>query len=303
MKYKNLSEASRYAWNTTFVPFHKDYPERFRFVHYFLGFPPISHTQFIEIFFYFLFCGFIFTPLKNLVKMVTEFPLAWLKHTLKHLEKSLGERSFLTILPYIALKTLSTVLAPIYFLVRTITSPVTSAREAAKYHPLFGFFSILCSIAGLIALTIVLAPAIAGLASSLGLTSLLTTIGATPGLSPLASVIVFALQQIGIPLSAPLIGASILAAFAAIIHTVNSIREYCTELLSIPRYVVSLNEVDMAGAPNSWVSMIEFGLTDCCRKEINADALHYSRICTKDKDEGKIKTPEATPAITNLITL
>lgn len=273
MKFKTFTAAGRYAWKTTFIPYEGDrvYPSNYNFVHYFLGYPQ-GKNRAVATLFYFLLGGFIFTPLKNILKLCTEFPLALMRYGSEHYVNRLKILPILiAILPGILTYPVFYVSMLCHLLVSTVTSPVRSAREAARIHASLGILSVLVSIAGYTALTILLAPVIVTLASAVAGgagTAALTTIASGSGaMGNIAAYILLVLSHLGFNVvAAPMVGAGILAAWSAVTYALNSVREYFTELPSKPsrqKHTYDVIDVEPTPTPaphSSWVDMTEAGL-------------------------------------------
>lgn len=303
MKFKSLATATNHAWYATFRPFHEEkIGQRARqhgFLNYFLGFPQ-GKNRGLAIFFYVILGGFIFTPLKNFIKMLTEFPLALLRFGLVFLEQSMKHSKSLFGGPLYEVFRLVTLCVTIaHLLVRTLTSPITSAREAARVHPVLGLISVLFSLAGLSLITIALAPFIAVCASSFGLTSFLAVTGNASSLSQLASGILLVLSEAGFVITAPMVGAAIIATCSAFAYALNATREYLTELPVKPKYSsitrknYTVVQENVLSSSRSWVDMLESGLqkTGGCKASEERDRIDEDffilreTVCNSEEEE------------------
>ena len=184
------------AWQDTFLP-HIAEKERqhYHFGHYFMGWPSQADGSKIA---YFATLKFITTPLVNLLSLVTEFPLNLISETASYLKNKLisfaptnaftqGIRSVLLV----SAMGLQSIFKGLSLLIRTITSPIVSFKEAYKQHPALGYVSALASViligGGLAALAVFAPLVVATLAPSMGpgALALLSTLAA-PALQVLA---------------------------------------------------------------------------------------------------------------------
>ncbi len=157
------------AWQDTFLTLtDQELRSQYHFGHYFLGWPSDPKGSKIA---YFLTLKFITAPLTNLLSLATEFPLNFLSETssfLKNRILSWAPTNWLTqsIRSVLLLATmgLQGLFKGAYYLIRTMTSPIVSFKEAQKVHPALGYLSALasvCFIGGAIAALAFFAPPIA----------------------------------------------------------------------------------------------------------------------------------------------
>ncbi len=117
------------AWDTTYEV-HKFGEEKREFKHYFLGFPQYLGLKKSFVFSWFLYtigCGFLFTPIKNTLKLFTEaFPKIMDAHCENNLEKTKYSK-FASVGHYI--------FKGWWLVLRPMTSPVVSLKAAwNSYH-------------------------------------------------------------------------------------------------------------------------------------------------------------------------
>ncbi|CAM3044310.1 Uncharacterised protein [Legionella steigerwaltii] len=139
------------AWQDTFLPLvNEDERDDYHFGHYFMGWPSQAKGSKIA---YVITLKFITSPLTNLLSLVIEFPLNVLSETFSFLKNGLlswaptngitqGMRSVLLL----AAMGLQGLFKGANYLVRTITSPMTSFKAAHKIHPALGYLSALASV-------------------------------------------------------------------------------------------------------------------------------------------------------------
>lgn len=165
------------AWQDTFLPLAQEHEkDTYHFGHYFMGWPSQPSGSIIA---YVLTLKFITTPLTNLVSLVTEFPLNLLSETFSFLKNKVlawaptngatqSIRSFLLL----ATMGLQNLFKGICYLIRTITSPLVSFKEARKAHPVLGYLSALASAlfigSAIVALAVFAPPILAAIMPSMG---------------------------------------------------------------------------------------------------------------------------------------
>ncbi|WP_454784857.1 hypothetical protein [Legionella sp. WA2024007413] len=165
------------AWQDTFLPLiDTQVRDNYHFGHYFLGWPSDPKGSKLA---YFITLKFITAPLTNLLSFFTEFPLNFLSETfsfLKNITLSWAPTNWFTqsIRSALLLVTmgLEGLFKGAYYLTRTITSPITSFKEAQRVHPVLGFLSALASVcfigAAVVALSFFAPPISAALMPSMG---------------------------------------------------------------------------------------------------------------------------------------
>ncbi|KTD72377.1 hypothetical protein [Legionella tucsonensis] len=165
------------AWQDTFLPLKKnEEKDQYHFGHYFMGWPSKPNASKLP---YFLTLKFITTPLTNLLSLATEFPLNVLSETFSFLKNKIlswaptnGVTQSIRSLLLLSTMGLQNLFKGAYYLIRTITSPIASFKEAQKVHPVLGYLSALTSVLFIgtaIALLAVFAPPImAALMPSMG---------------------------------------------------------------------------------------------------------------------------------------
>ncbi|QLZ67267.1 hypothetical protein FOLKNPGA_00032 [Legionella sp. PC1000] len=157
------------AWQDTFLPLTQEREkDTYHFGHYFMGWPSKPNASKIA---YFLTLKFITTPLTNLLSLVIELPLNLLSETSSFLKNSLlawtptnGITQHIRSLLLLTTIGLQGLLKGACYLIRTITSPIVSFKDAQKIHPALGWLSALASvlfIGGAIAALIFFAPPLA----------------------------------------------------------------------------------------------------------------------------------------------
>ncbi|MGL5741884.1 MAG: hypothetical protein ACRCXC_04715 [Legionella sp.] len=165
------------AWRNTFLPLiDENERDKYHFGHYFMGWPSQEKGSKWA---YFLSLKFVTTPLTNLLTLALEFPLNVLSETFSFLKNKViswapthpvtqGIRSLLLLTTL----GLQTAFKGVYYLLRTITSPLVSFKAAYKVHPALGYFSALTSVlvigAGLAAIAFFAPPIMAAIAPSMG---------------------------------------------------------------------------------------------------------------------------------------
>jgi len=210
--YQSCIDAS---WEDTFRPCvgpdKKQRPSH-SFARYFLG----IRTDDPVLFGVWLLGGFVFYPLKNILKLCTEFVLAVAYKTIKFLGSTLfhwmdGKTinpnvsrflKFVIVQPLYLLLTLALFIP--YYLIRSATAPRASMWASYRFGETycwgqgfwFAFGSILCSVAMMVALFLVAAPVVSGIFVPLGLGSALSAIAHIPSLANLALLITAALPPL-----------------------------------------------------------------------------------------------------------
>ncbi|RUR26939.1 hypothetical protein [Legionella qingyii] len=165
------------AWQDTFLTLtDPQFRNQYHFGHYFLGWPSDPKGSKIA---YFLTLKFITAPLTNLLSLAIEFPLNFLSETCSFLKNrilSWAPTNWLTqsLRSVLLLTTmgLQGLFKGANYLIRTITSPIVSFKEAQKVHPALGYLSALASIcfigAAIAALAFFAPPIVAALMPSIG---------------------------------------------------------------------------------------------------------------------------------------
>ncbi|WP_454781499.1 hypothetical protein [Legionella sp. WA2022007384] len=138
------------AWQDTFLPLtEQGERSKYHFGHYFLGWPSDKGSKIA----YAITLKFITAPLTNLLSLLTEFPLNFLSETcsfLKNRTLSWAPTNWFTqsIRSVLLLSTmgLQGLFKGTYYLIRTVTSPIASFKDAQKVHPALGYLSALASL-------------------------------------------------------------------------------------------------------------------------------------------------------------
>ncbi|QRN03079.1 hypothetical protein GH742_03935 [Legionella sp. MW5194] len=153
------------AWLDTYLP-DKIEEERpaLHFGHYFMGWPSKEGT--LRQVGYFLTLGFIFNPLINVIKLpelvangVSE-SFSFLKNSLIAWAPTHPATQFFRSGLLLTIIALQGLFKGLYFAIRTVTSPITSFKEAWRVHPALGILSAVVSLSAYAALVYFAAPVV-----------------------------------------------------------------------------------------------------------------------------------------------
>jgi hypothetical protein len=227
------------AWKETFLP---NMPDESGFAEYFLGWPKTQST--LAKIAYVMLGGWIVSPVQNLIKLLTEFPLKCLAESVGYFKdlvllltptSTLGKPAVTALLGFLQLAHGITEGARL--LVRTVTSPVTSFKAALNFgadakwtntYPTLASLirlgltvtSAVCSIVGLGGLIIAAAPLGALIGAKLGVTATLSVVANVPALHITAIPVTWVLGQIGLTATPALIASAAIATLVSAAQTV-----------------------------------------------------------------------------------
>ncbi len=165
------------AWQDTFLPLTPHYEkDQYHLGHYFMGWPSQPNGSKIA---YFLTLKFITAPLTNLLSLVTEFPLNVLSETFSFFKNKVlswapthGLTQSIRSLLLLATMGIQGLFKGTYYLMRTITSPIVSFKDAQKVHPALEYLSALASVcfigAAIAALAVFAPPILAAIMPTMG---------------------------------------------------------------------------------------------------------------------------------------
>jgi hypothetical protein len=224
------------AWEETFLPdMSSEQRKNTGFTEYFLGWPAKNGIG--SKIAYVVLLGWLFTPVKNSIKLSTEFLLKATSESINYLKHKLYETSATSVagqvvrsIGLLALNGLHAIAEGARLLIRTITSPIVSAKAGWKIHPVLGVLSGVSSAIAYVGLGLVAAPAIIAVGVKLGIIAGLNAISSVPVLSNIAYPLVWLLGKLGVSVTPALVGAAVLSTAAVAATAVNGTREGLTVL-------------------------------------------------------------------------
>lgn len=180
--------------------------------------------------------GWLFRPLANLIKAVTELPIALLLETARYAKFTLFCTAPTGVISQYA-RGLGIMLAytaegasiAARTLMRTVTAPIDNAKELSAIHPALGIASIMTSACAYFALTVFAAPVVTTVATHIGLTSALSSLGSLPIVSSIVKPALTLLQHFGITGAASMTGAVALTTAASGVTVAHGTREVIAE--------------------------------------------------------------------------
>ncbi|HSW70114.1 MAG TPA: serine/threonine-protein kinase [Gammaproteobacteria bacterium] len=231
-------------WQDTFLPgMNAEERKNASAAQYFFGFPTEKSSTGRNILAWSAYAlGGWMVPLKNIVKFSTEFLLKGIYEGVSTVGKKLlnsesksddaeALRRFLLIVGALPALVIYTSAFAAHWLVRTVTSPITSAQENWKNNKLLGIASAVCSIAFWTGVAIAAAPAIGAV---LGVATIGSVAG-LPVLSQLAYPALWAMGQVGVAATSLVAGTVALAGAAAAVA--NRIGNFVTSKLARASHV------------------------------------------------------------------
>ncbi|STX28558.1 Uncharacterised protein [Legionella beliardensis] len=233
--HNSFSDFLKKAWQETFLPDMTDEQRKqTNFAEYFLGWP--AKNGLVSKIAYVVFFGWLFTPLKNMVKLSTELlmkvvseSINYLKHQVYAIAPTSVSGQVVRSMALIILNGLHALAEGARLLIRTVTSPIVSAQAGWNKHPLLGLLSVTCTLAALVGLSIVASPVMAIVSAKLGIAVGLNLIANVPILPQIAYPILWVLGKLGIAATPTLIGAATLSMLSTAATLINGIRESFTK--------------------------------------------------------------------------
>ncbi|KTD47011.1 hypothetical protein Lrub_1933 [Legionella rubrilucens] len=204
------------AWLDTYLPDKiEEEREPLHFGHYFMGWPSQKGT-FRKVV-YFLTLGFILNPLINVIKLpellangISE-SFSFLKNSLINWAPTHPATQFFRSGLLLSTIGLQGLFKGLYFAIRTVTSPVTSFKEAWRIHPALGILSAVVSLTVYAALVYFAAPVVVPILMAAGP-------AAAPAFNALAYPLVQLFGLIGVSLTTGTAAAGTLTLGAVIVQ-------------------------------------------------------------------------------------